>query len=113
MVPHQADNTLLPAGAATLFDVHDTFDGCDDERCWAYYYVALGAGQRVHVTAEGGELFVMGLATRRVGTWYDPTYHWEAIDMEAGVPYRGWYRVALATAKARGREMQVTWAAVP
>lgn len=113
MVPNLADNPVLPRGVATVFDVHETFDGCDDTDCWAYYFVALAAGEAPQIAVEGGDLRVVEVAQRYVGKWYDPTYEWRATDLSAGAPYAGWYRVKLVTAKQLGPDPVVTWGASP
>lgn len=109
MLPSNADNPALPRGIATVFDVHRTFDGCDDDDCWAHYYVALAAGESPRLAVERGDLRVVEVARRTVGSWHDPTYEWRPTELMDGAPYAGWYRVKLATPKRRDAMPIVTW----
>jgi LSD1 subclass zinc finger protein len=101
MRPKTEDNPPLERGRATPFAIHETFDGCDDDDCWAYYFVALERGEELRITVEEGDLRLLQIAKRRVGSWYDPTYQWIAMEPGTRAPYTGWYRVKLATARQR------------
>lgn len=113
MLPRFAENPELPRGVATEFTVRKTFEGCDDDDCWVYYYVALGAGETVHLQVEGGDLRVDQIAGRYLGPWYNPTYEWRATEVFDGAPYRGWYRVRLITSKSDDGVPVVTWTSGP
>lgn len=109
MLPDNDDNPVLPRGQSTLFDVHDTYDRCDNRECFAYYYVPLAAGETPVFTAEGGDLELRGVSERFLGPWYNPTYEWRPVELTNGAPHSGWYRVQLTTALERGPEPQVSW----
>jgi hypothetical protein len=109
MIPGGADNPVLPRGEPIVFDVHDTFDGCDELECWVHYFVAVREGETPWLSAEGGELRLEEVTELDVGVWYDPVYVWRVADFSEGAPYDGWYRVKLVTAKARGPEPIVEW----
>jgi hypothetical protein len=112
MLPKVEGNPPLDRGRATRFDVHKTFDGCDEIDCWAYYFVPLERGDALRITAEEGDLRLVEIASRHVGSWYNPTYEWRAMALGTRAPYAGWYRVKLATSKQRNAiEPRVVWTA--
>lgn len=111
MLPNQADNPVLARGVSTSFAVRDTFDGCDDRECWAYYYVPLAASQVPQLAADPDDVHLAELARRDLGPWYDPTYQWRAIDLDAGAPHAGWFRVRLVKPRDRVSAPAVTWTA--
>lgn len=109
MLPRLEANPEMPRGVATEFTVRKSFDGCDEAECWAYYFVALAAGETVRLQVEGGDLRVDQVAGRYLGPWYDPTYEWRALEDGVEAPYSGWYRVRLITRRADDGVPVVTW----
>ncbi|MBC8072459.1 MAG: hypothetical protein IAG13_29320, partial [Deltaproteobacteria bacterium] len=84
----------------------------DERECFAYYYVALAAGETPVLTADGGDLELRAVSERFLGPWYNPTYEWRPLELTNGAPHAGWYRVQLTTALEQGPEPQVAWTAV-
>ncbi len=109
LLPHGEDNPPLPRGEPTLFDVHQTFDRCDERECGAYYYAALEAGEHPRIVVEGGELRLAEVSALVVGPWYNPSYHWMPIELDDGAPHAGWYRVQLVKSVDALESPTVTW----
>lgn len=109
MIAKNADNPQIPRDHPIVFDVHETFDDCDDASCLAWYFVALEAGQTPELVVEGGDLRITAIHALELGPWYNPTYQWSAIPFDDGAPYTGWYRVAVTTPLERGPEPRVRW----